>query len=161
MFVDYEYYRDSFGGTSLTETEFNKYVPNACMKITTSTLSRVTDSTINSYPSELVTRIKNCACSLSEWEQKFDKALNTLSSGITDGIAKSKSAGAVSVTYDTSFSLNYLLDTQNQSKIVNSVVNSYLAPICINGTFYNLLSKVLSSPKNTNCSINLSSEVCY
>lgn len=154
MFVDYEYYTENFKGTSLSEEEFNKYIKNACMKITTSTLSRVTDSSINSYPSELVSRIKDCACSLSEWEQKFDKALETLSSGITNGIAKSKSAGAVSVTYDTSFSLNYLLDTQNQNKIVNSVINLYLSPICINGTFYNLLSKVVSSPKNTNCSIN-------
>ena len=154
MFVDYEYYTENFKGTSLSEEEFNKYIKNACMKITTSTLSRVTDSSINSYPSELVSRIKDCACSLSEWEQKFDKALEALSNGITNGIAKSKSAGAVSVTYDTSFSLNYLLDTQNQNKIVNSVINLYLAPICINGTFYNLLSKVISSTKNTNCSIN-------
>lgn len=161
MFVDYEYYTNSFGGTALTETEFNKYTPNACMKITTSTMSRVTDSTINSYPSELVSRIKDCACMLSEWEQKFDKALNTLSNGITDGIAKSKSAGAVSVTYDTSLSINYLLDTQNQNKIVNSVINSYLAPAWINGIFYNLLSKVLSSPKNADCNINLSNGACY
>lgn len=158
MFVDYEYYTDSFKGSFLTEEEFDKYAENACMQITTSTLSRVTDSTINSYPSELMVRIKNCACVLSEWGKRFDKALDTLYGGAIDGtgIAKSKSAGAVSVTYDTSFSLNYLLDTQNQSKIVGFVIKSHLSPICINGTFYNLLSKVLGSSRNTNCSINLS-----
>ena len=154
MFVDYEYYIDNFKGTSLTEEEFNKYAQNACMKITTSTVSRVTDGSINNFPSELVMSIKNCACAVSEWLQKFQNALDNAINNNSNGIMKSQSAGAVSVTYDTSAS-SYLLDVKNQENIINSIINSYLSARCINGVFYNLLSKGLCNSNTcVTCRIN-------
>lgn len=151
MFVDYNYYKNVFGGSMLTETEFNQYGNMACTKISSSTLSRVTDSTINGYPSSLVSSIKNCACVLAQWFKRFQSALDTMTNAVDgtqpEGIIKSKSAGAVSVTYDTTSTLSYFLDQSNQEQTVNSVLKTFLYPQCIDGKLYNLLSKNLSSPK--------------
>lgn len=67
MFVDYDYYKNTFKGADLTENEFSKYAAMACMQITASTLSRVNDKAVNNYPPELVPNIKNCACAISEF----------------------------------------------------------------------------------------------
>lgn len=147
MFVDYDYYKNDFKGC-LSEDEFNKFINLACSKITIATMSRVTDSTIGNYPSELIKNIKDCACSLLEKLKSFDDALNVLSSSIngeSNGMIKSSVAGAVSVTYDTTSGINFLLNKSNQESIINSVINSYLSARCIGGKFYNLLSKSLSS----------------
>lgn len=149
MFVDYNYYKNNFKGNSLTDEEFNKYGNLACMDITANTLSRVTDSTINNYPQELIARIKSCACAISECNKMFDDSLNSLTSSSdgrkTEGIVRSKTAGSVSVTYDTDLSAKYFLDREKQEKIKQSILRLYLSPICINGKMYNLLSKVMDS----------------
>lgn len=149
MFVDYDYYKNKFKGTVLTEDNFNRYGNLACIEITTSTLSRVTDGTINNYPMELITRIKDCACAIAEYKNRFDDAFNSvtsLSSGNkTEGIIKSKTAGAVSVNYDTTTTVSYLLDNQKQRSIINSLLCTYLSPVCIGGLSYNLLSKLIGN----------------
>ncbi len=164
MFVDYDYYKNTFKGADLTENEFSKYAAMACMQITASTLSRVNDKTINNYPPELVRNIKNCACAISELMKKFEDGFNILVNSSNQsggdksgGIIHSKTAGAVSVTYDTSAankSIDYLTDPSKQRKIIQSVMDMYLSPICIGGKFYNLLSKVVgSSPACHHCTI--------
>jgi hypothetical protein len=149
LFVDYFYYVNDFKGTALTEEEFCKYGKLACMEITSNTLSRVTDGTINNFPGELISRIKDCACVIAQYLKKFQDTFDSLTGlttaqGTSEGIVKSKTAGAVSVTYDTALSANYLLNLENQKAIIKSVLKSYLAPVCIGGIFYNLLSKVVS-----------------
>lgn len=159
MFVDYTYYINVFGGSMLTESEFNQYGNMACMKISSSTLSRVTDSTINSYPPSLVNSIKNCACALAQWFKRFQSALETMTNAAdgsqSEGIVKSKTAGAVSITYDNVSALSYFLDFNNQEQTTNSVLKTFLYPQCIGGTLYNLLSKNPSDQKcNTSYIIN-------
>lgn len=148
MFVDYNYYINVFGGSMLSETEFNQYGNMACMKISSSTLSRVTDSTINSYPPSLVNSIKNCACALAQWFKRFqsvaDNMTNAVNGSQPEGIVKSKTAGAVSIIYDTTSTLSHFLDLDNQEQTTNSVLKTFLYPQCIDGKFYNLLSKNLS-----------------
>lgn len=143
----------------LTETEFNYYGGMACTKISASTLDRVTDGTINSYPPSLVTNIKNCACSLAQWFKRFENALdsatNAIGSSQTEGIVKSKSAGAVSITYDTASTISFFLDPKNQNQTIDSVLRSFLYPQCVDGTLYNVLSKNLSDKQQCNsCVIN-------
>lgn len=155
MLVDYDYYKNIFKGVDLTENEFPKYANMACMQITASTLSRVNDRTINNYPPEIVRNIKDCACAISELRKKFEDGFNILGNssnqsggGKSGGIIHSKTAGAVSVTYDTSAankSIDYLIDPSKQRKLIQSVMDMYLPPICIGGKFYNLLSKVVGS----------------
>ena len=78
MFVDYSFYTDVYLGSKLTSTEFQKQAFKACNLITDETMTRVTDSTINNYPSELVEIIKKCACDLAEKYNDYDKFMITL-----------------------------------------------------------------------------------
>lgn len=145
--MDYEYYKTQFKGSDLTEEEFEKYGNLACMEITTNTLSRVTDSTLGNYPKELVSRIKDCACSIADYRKMFDnvfKSAASSQSGSGSGIVRSKSVGAVSVSYDTSQTASYLLDPAKQKQLICSVLRLYLSPVCFGGVMYNLLSKNLN-----------------
>ena len=143
MLVDYEFYKETFKG-KLSEEEFDKFVNLSCMKITKETCSRVTDGTLNNFPNELILDIKTCACALIDKLKIFQDAIDTASNFKQEKIVKSQTAGAVSVTYDTSFS-SYFLDSKNQEIQIKSVINAYLFPRCINGKFYNLLSKVIEN----------------
>lgn len=145
--MDYEYYKTQFKGSDLTEEEFEKYGNLACMEITTNTLSRVTDLTIGDYPKELISRIKDCACSIANYKKAFDNAFNSIvgaKSGSGAGVIRSKSVGAVSVSYDTSQTASYLLDPAKQKQLISSVLRLYLSPVCFGGVMYNLLSKNLN-----------------
>lgn len=142
MFVDYQFYIDTFKG-NLSEEEFNRYVTISSNSISKETCSRVRDGTINSFPSELVKDIKLCACALVEKFKSFYDFFDIVSAN--GGVLRSKTAGAVSVSYDTSSSLSYLLDPKNQETQIKSIINAYLFLRCINGRFYNLLSKVLDN----------------
>ena len=143
MFVDYEFYKETFKG-KLSEEEFDKFVNLSCMKITKETCSRVTDGTLNNFPNELILDIKTCACALIDKLKIFQDALDFNEKSVNSGAVKSQTAGAVSVTYDTSFA-SYFLDSKNQEIQIKSIINAYLFPRCINGKFYNLLSKVIEN----------------
>ena len=143
MLVDYEFYKETFKG-KLSEEEFDKFVNLSCMKITKETCSRVTDGTLNNFPNELILDIKTCACALIDKLKIFQDALDFNEKSVNSGAVKSQTAGAVSVTYDTSFA-SYFLDSKNQEIQIKSVINAYLFPRCINGKFYNLLSKVIEN----------------
>ena len=143
MFVDYEFYKNNFKG-KLSAEEFDKFVNLSCMKITKETCSRVTDGTLNNFPNELILDIKTCACALIDKLKIFQDALDFNEKFVNSGAVKSQTAGAVSVTYDTSFS-SYFLDSKNQEIQIKSIINAYLFPRCINGKFYNLLSKVIEN----------------
>jgi len=143
MFVDYEFYKETFKG-KLSEEEFDKFVNLSCMKITKETCSRVTDGTLNNFPNELFLDIKTCACALIDKLKIFQDALDFNEKSVNSGAVKSQTAGAVSVTYDTSFA-SYFLDSKNQEIQIKSIINAYLFPRCINGKFYNLLSKIIEN----------------
>lgn len=146
MYIDYEFYKTIYGGTNLTETNFNKYAEKAESIISAYTLDRVNDNTINRFPDSLVDKIKKCACELAELSLNVAKAnemININPDGIT-GVIKSKTAGAVSITYDTTDNsiTNTYLDSSNISKKKKYILNEYLYPQFINGKYYNLLSWV-------------------
>ena len=143
MLVDYEFYKKTFKG-KLSAEEFDKFVNLSCMKITKETCSRVTDGTLNNFPNELILDIKTCACALIDKLKIFQDALDFNEKSVNSGAVKSQTAGTVSVTYDTSFS-SYFLDSKNQEIQIKSIINAYLFPRCINGKFYNLLSKVIEN----------------
>ena len=143
MLVDYEFYKKTFKG-KLSAEEFDKFVNLSCMKITKETCSRVTNGTLNNFPNELILDIKTCACALIDKLKIFQDALDFNEKFVNSGAVKSQTAGAVSVTYDTSFS-SYFLDSKNQEIQIKSIINAYLFPRCINGKFYNLLSKVIEN----------------
>ena len=147
IFVDYNYYVDIYHGNILTQSNFNKYAKKACNFISSNTLDRINDSTINSYPSELVGDIKDCACDLAEKFYDYDKiyknAVN-LSSGESNSNIKSEKAGEVSITYGSSDSLiKSFSDPKYFKSYLEETLHAYIYPKCINGITYNLTSKII------------------
>ena len=138
IFIDFNYYSNIFHGNILTSQNFNKYASKACNYISAETMDRIKDSTINAYPQELITDIKDCACDLAEKFYDYDKiyknAIN-LSSGESNSNVKSygSSDSLIKSFSDPKYFNKYLLDT----------LHAYIYPRCVNGITYNLTSKVI------------------
>lgn len=151
MFVDFAYYTDVYGGSLLSEQEFNKNAFKACVFITQATLLRVTDSSVNSFPNEVITCIKKCACHLAEDYSYIEKIVTNSLEAASQGKSgiKSESAGQVSVSYsDSEQTRKMFFDPKFVNEYLKTTLMQYLGPINVNGVIYNLLSKVIS---NNNC----------
>lgn len=146
MFIDYSYYLNEYGG-SLDEDEFKKSSFKACSYISANTMDRVDDYKITLLPEKLVYQIKLCACALTEYFDKFDKAINNslnIASGEIKGNVRSEQAGQVSVSYgDNSSITKEFLNPNYRDLLLKSVLNTYLYPMEINGKVWNLTSKVI------------------
>lgn len=152
--MDFNYYQNNFRGDILTEQNFTKYASKACNYVSTETMDRIKDSTINAYPQELVNDIKDCVCDLAEKFYDFDKiyknAIN-LSSGESNSNVKSEKAGEVSITYGSSDSLiKSFSDPKYFKSYLEETLHAYLHPKCINGITYNLTSKIIHKCKFCN-----------
>lgn len=111
MYVSFDYYKNTYLGTKLSEDIFPKFAEKGERYIEKCTFNRINEDTFNTFPEKIQTLIKKCVCELSD--AMFDTSkMNDLiiSSGQeSSGIVKSKTAGAVSVTYDTTaFTSKYL-----------------------------------------------------
>lgn len=151
MFVDYEFYKNNYGGEILSENDFNREAPKSCNFISQNTMLRVSDDTINSLPIPLIDTIKRCACNLAESYYYFDKIrLKSLVDASSNNVGKiqRKSAGQVSISYfDTAKDLS---SDKEKNDYLISILKDYLGLVKIGGTTWNLLSKVL----NQSCCIN-------
>jgi hypothetical protein len=138
MFIDFLYYSTVYGGKLFTAENFDKYSKLACLDIEKTTLCRVNEKSIVVFSEPLRTNIKFCACVLAELFLKIDEAENSQAelSKNGGGIVKNRSAGAVSVTYDTSASYASFEANEKRRKIAYA---TYLFPQC----GLNLLSRVV------------------
>ncbi len=147
MFVDYSFYTDVYLGSKLTSTEFQKQAFKACNLITDETMTRVTDSTINNYPSELVEIIKKCACDLAEKYNDYDKIYDNIvstASGNNSSNVLSEKSGLAEVRYGYSEGvIKMFSDPKTFNKFILETLRDYLRPRLINGVVYNLTSKIL------------------
>lgn len=144
MFIDYNYYKNTYGGL-LTESEFNKQAPKACNYITQQTMTRINDQSLNSYPSQIIDQVKRCACNLTDDYSAIEKArVAAMASG---GQISHERAGEVSVTYG---SKTILSDPTVADEYLLTTIKQYLGLIRVDGRIYNLLSKVLRE-RNHNC----------
>lgn len=144
MYVSFDYYKNTYGGTKLTEDVFPKFAEKGERYIQRGTFNRVSEDTFNTFPEKIQTLIKKCVCNLAE--AMFDTSkMNDLiiSSGQeSSGIVKTKTAGAVSITYDTTaFTSKYLSDEAISNRY-NGILKEYLYSQYIDGKYYNFLSKV-------------------
>lgn len=153
MYTDYEFYKNIYQGSHLDESTFEKFSRKAEAIIARYTLDRVNEKTINNYPLTLQTKIKSCCCELAEVNFYIDKInkLYIVNDDGTSRVAKSKTAGAVSISYDTATSKSYL-DLNINEKRYKSVLDEYLYPQKIGNTYYNLMSGVISNVQ-PNCYI--------
>lgn len=147
IFIDFNYYQNNYNGNTLTSQNFNKYASKACNYISSETMDRIKDTTINAYPQELVNDIKDCACDLAEKFYDYDKiyknAIN-LSSGESNSNVTSEKSGEVSITYGRSDSLiKNFSDPKYFKSYLEATLHAYIYPKCINGITYNLTSKII------------------
>ena len=142
MFIDFNYYKNTYGGT-LTEAEFNKQAPKACNYITQQTMTRITDISLNTYPSQIIDQVKRCACNLTDDYSAIERARKEAL--ISGGQLRAEKAGEVSVTYE---SKTILSEPAVADEYLLTTLRQYLGLIEVNGKIYNLLSKVL---RDRNC----------
>ncbi len=143
MYIDYDFYKNVYKGDKLSEETFDRYAEKAENIISRYTFDRVKEGTINSYPIGVRTRIKKCACELAEFEQVLQMSNNVEEQMIStsgSGKIKTRKAGAVSITYDTSTAAQSYTSIGNITNKYKSILNSYLFPQQENGIYYNLLS---------------------
>ena len=128
MFIDYSYYISEYGGRNLNEDEFNKSAFKSCSYI-----------------------------SATEYFDKFSKILDNsfkIASGEIKGNIKSEQAGQVSISYGDNGSITKeYLNPNYRDLLLKSVLNEYLYPMEINGTIWNLTSKVLNSNRCIHCNL--------
>lgn len=147
MFIDYEFYTTTYGGTDLTSGEFTKYAQKACRYISAETMDRITDTKITNYPEEIQTDVKLCACALAEKYKALDKIESNIfesASGSKGSTIKSEKSGQASIEYGSSDSIiNSFKDPNSFKKYLKKTFSEYICPKEVNGITYNLASKVL------------------
>lgn len=143
MYIDFEFYKSIYKGSKLGEDNFQKFVDKAENIISEYTWDRVNDHTINSFPQQLVLKIKKCSCELAEAIYDIDRinSMYSLKDDGTSGVVKSQSAGAVSISYENTVNSSYLNSDNTQAKYKN-ILSSWLYPQRIGGIYYNLMSWV-------------------
>lgn len=156
MFVNYTYYTTDYGGSILTESEFNKNAFKACNYISQLTLLRVTDTTIVSFPPDIITKIKKCACELAEVYFYKSKIIigsfESASSTSLEGSIRQKTAGQVSISFwNNSETIKKFSDPKFFNEILKTIFNDYLGLVEINGCIWNLSSKILNNNHNDCC----------
>lgn len=89
ILVDYDYYTDTYEGSSIPESSFNNYAIKASTYVNKNTFNRITKDDVDEI-------IKNCTCEVAELLYSQDKKKQTL----TDNkIVASETVGSHSKTY--------------------------------------------------------------
>lgn len=152
MVIDFDFYKNIYGGNKLTEDNFNKFINKSFNIISQYTFDRVNDDNISKFPPSLIDKIQKCACELAEYEydvNRLNNLMNINESG-TNGIVKNITAGAVSKSYDTTAAINNLIGSNSGSSgnnrgyysNIKKILNVWLYPQYIDRRYYNLLSWV-------------------
>jgi len=157
MFITYEYYTETYKGDKLTQEQFAKQAPKACSLISDATMLRISDSTINNYPLQIIDVVKRCACDLSEKYYDFDQIYNNITnvvSGKSNGNVLFERSGLAEIRYGYSEGIiKKFTDPVEFKRFLLDTIHEYLSPQLVNGIVYNLTSKVMSNSKCCLCSI--------
>lgn len=87
MYVTYDYYKNTFGGSAISETEFNSLEREARKRLDGFTFNRIkNDNTL------ITDDVKECLCVMMEKKQAIDNQTET-------GTKASETVGNYSVTY--------------------------------------------------------------
>lgn len=151
MYVEYYFYTSIYGSKKLKENEFNKFIEKSIGIISSYTFDRVNEKTIDSFPIQISTKIKKCACELAEYEYDIDRLNSFISikENGTTGVVKNITAGAVSKTYETKSVIDGLSGTNSSSNNnayysnIKRILNNWLYPQYVDYRYYNLLSWVI------------------
>lgn len=102
MFVDFDYYQNSYGGSELTEDEFSKYSKKSERIIDSLMGNKILYNRLTNYPQTVITILKDAICEnaehLSNTEDFADIAgLNSYSINGVSMSFSSKNSGNTSV----------------------------------------------------------------
>ena len=100
MYVDYAYYKDSFGGTLAAE-EFNRYARKA---------ERFLNYGIMGEISEVTEQVKNAVCAAAEAVAEIREGVANIPQGI-----KSESTDGYSVTYNNDYNADELAEREKRA----------------------------------------------
>lgn len=99
--VTYEYYTNTYGGTSIPSASFNKYSLKASSKINHYTSNRITEDIMSQEP--LGDNIKNTACEIAELLYSQDQLIANQNNDVS--IKASETVGPHSISYVNKLSL--------------------------------------------------------
>lgn len=100
MYVDYAYYKDSFGGTLAAE-EFNRYARKA---------ERFLHYIVMGEIAEVTEQVKNAVCAAAEAVAEIREGVQNIPQGI-----KSESTDGYSVTYNNDYNADELADREKRA----------------------------------------------
>ena len=127
-YIDYTYYSQTFGGTLIPQTNFNKYATEASNKVRNAILNR--DITGKETP------VKTATCLVAEclYNQTLKKnKINNIVSG-TDSIITSEKVGDYSRTLANVSASDLETLIENTSKEIDGILEDYLL---MTGLLYN------------------------
>lgn len=118
MYVTYEYYTDTFGGTAISSESFNKYERKARVSLDNFTFDRIkNDETL------IDDNVKDCMCEMMEKAYSIDQE-----EAATDGkIISSESVDGHSVSFAISDSQKNEIDQSRITKVkLYNIAKDYL-----------------------------------
>lgn len=98
MFVDFDYYQNEYGGSELTENEFDNLSRKSERIIDSLMGNKIFYDNLCNYPSKIIIFIKDCICENAEYIKNINEFADT---GIT-----SYSINGVSMTLNNNKSSN-------------------------------------------------------
>ncbi len=114
--VDYTYYKDTYGGTTIPEDEWSGYATRA-----ESYLDRISVlSTVTPYGNDDDRAWSMALCAVAEEYCNFDVAANSA------GSVKSASVGSVSETFDATYGGAIDLSPNGQKRALHDAASNYL-----------------------------------
>ena len=100
MIATYEYYTDAYCGKQIREDDFDQFSIQAQRDVESFTLYRVQEDKFQDLPEKVQIQVKNCICAVAEIEYDVEQNEKVAQGAIQSGVVKSRSAGAVSESYD-------------------------------------------------------------
>lgn len=98
-YADYTYYTETFGGSSISSSNFTYYANKASMKVDFLTFGRTSRLAASALPEETLEAVKNAVCAVSEIYYRYDTKQAARAAATQSGAVKSESMDGYSVTY--------------------------------------------------------------
>lgn len=139
MIATYQYYAETYGGKRINENDFGQFSMQAQREVEHFTLYRAQEVRMPNFPEKVQNQIRDCICAIAELEYAVEKNEKVAQGIEQGGTIKSRSAGAVSESYEVPKSqyadMSYIEVQQTKAAIMREM----LAPC--EGT--NLISRVI------------------
>lgn len=118
--VDYDYYSDVYGGSSIPESSFDKYSINASSKVNHYTSNRINESILND-------NIKNTICELADVLYRQDLLIEKTENDTKEISSETVGPHSVSYTSKSNVQAQRIMSTEELEKKCYSICYEKLA----------------------------------